>query len=172
MSDPFDWGSVEAEPAPMPDGGTPVFDGMAPDHAASRPSIAEAVPGAVRGLGTNRAARGGPRRTKPGELAETAELPYVAIGFGFELAGDDSCAQAFKDNAEPLGIVWDAAAQENDSVRRFLLWLKEGGIWGRIVFAHAPLLVAVTSHHGVPVKLPTALFGGESPNGEPVANMP
>lgn len=41
----------------------------------------------------------------------------------------------------------DKAAQQNESLRRVLTMLTTGGTWGAVLAAHAPILLAIATHH-------------------------
>jgi len=128
-------------------------------------------------FGNNRRARGGPRRTKPGELVEpltnyymtlalflTPVKPDVAMSImapvvvGIE---DDGVTGVTKTRAQVCAEAWDELAQENDAVRRAVLWLIEGGKWGAVFMANLPILMAA-----FPAAMPSFLNFGQNGQGE------
>lgn len=54
-----------------------------------------------------------------------------------------------------VGEAWEEIAKVNPRVRRILLKLIEGGAWGQLFMAHAPILLAILMKESVMRRLPT-----------------
>lgn len=52
-------------------------------------------------------------------------------------------AQAMANSAEACADAWMEIAEKNDSVRRALLGIIEGGVWGKVIAAHLPILLTL-----------------------------
>lgn len=50
---------------------------------------------------------------------------------------------AMLDQAEDCALAWFELADNNDTVRRYVLAFIEGGAWGKVIAAHTPLFMAV-----------------------------
>lgn len=141
---PEDFDYTDAPPLSVAEPGAPIFDDMAkeppeviPDPAAARrePRASKAV----KGLGTNKQ-RGGPRAIlKRDEEALTRY--YILLGMGISPMRPQLGA-ALAAQAEECAKAWCDVAKENDSVRRVILWLVEGGAWGALLLAHLPIAIA------------------------------
>jgi hypothetical protein len=55
-----------------------------------------------------------------------------------------------------VGEAWEEIAKVNPRIRRVLLKLIEGGAWGALLMAHAPILVAILTKESVLRRLPLA----------------
>lgn len=118
-------------------------------------------------LGANKQARGGPRKLTDKDKQKLSSL-YVTAGM-FLMPVKPVAAQAFAEHADECADAWFELASENDSVRRTVLMLIEGGAWGKVLAAHLPLLLALLPEGSLPFSLPnnttdahdavTSLFG-------------
>lgn len=52
-------------------------------------------------------------------------------------------AMAVTEQAEDCALAWFELAEQNDTVRRWILGVLEGGAWGGVIAAHTPLFMAV-----------------------------
>lgn len=52
-------------------------------------------------------------------------------------------ANAMWDQAEDCADSWFDLAETNDTVRRYVLAMIEGGAWGKVIAAHTPIFLAV-----------------------------
>lgn len=55
-----------------------------------------------------------------------------------------------------VGEAWEEIAKVNPRIRRILLRLIEGGAWGALFMAHAPILIAILTKESVLRRLPLA----------------
>jgi hypothetical protein len=76
------------------------------------------------------------------------------------------------DEGEPdnsVGAAWDALAAVNPQVRRVLMSMLEGGVYGALFWAHAPIFMALLMKDAIRDKLPIgklmmAFVGDDEPN--------
>jgi hypothetical protein len=80
--------------------------------------------------------------SKPGEFTETLQEIYGGAGM-LAMPFNASLGSALMLNAEKCANAWDELAQKNPSVRHTLRLLTQGGAWGKVVLAHAPIVAAV-----------------------------
>lgn len=83
---------------------------------------------------------------KPGILARKITDMYGQIGF-MVAAFDPTCGQAVMFNAKEVGIAMERAAKESPEFRKWLEGLFKTNVWLQLAMAHAPIAVAVASHH-------------------------
>jgi hypothetical protein len=75
-------------------------------------------------------------------------LTNMYTGLGMTLAMvDKHCGMAVVESAEDCAQAWEDLAKTNPKVRRAILMLLETSDVTKIVIAHAPIMVAVMSHH-------------------------
>lgn len=85
-------------------------------------------------------------KAKKGAFVEPLEQIYT--GFGITLMPfDQQCATTVVENAHRCAEAWDDLADKNDTIRKALTAFVETSAWGQLIFAHAPILLAVASHH-------------------------
>jgi hypothetical protein len=66
-----------------------------------------------------------------------------------------------------VGEAWEEIAKVNPRIRRILLRLIEGGAWGALFMAHAPILLAILTKESVMRRLPLArLLGALADDGD------
>ena len=75
---------------------------------------------------------------------------YENIG-GLTLLFDPVCGQVIIDNAPRTAEAMDELAKQDPNVRRILLKLVETSALGTVVAAHAPIALAIYSHHVLPM---------------------
>lgn len=92
-------------------------------------------------LGKNKKARGGPRRLTVKDRDKIVSL-YASIAMPVMMF-KPATGQAIAENTESCADAWMQLAEENDSVRRTLLMLIEGGAWGAVIAAHLPILLTL-----------------------------
>lgn len=75
-----------------------------------------------------------------------------------------------------VGEAWEAVAQVNPGVRRLLMRFIEGGAWGALAWAHAPLLLAIMMKERVARRIPfarlAASFLNDEDDGEQAGQAP
>lgn len=81
---------------------------------------------------------------KDGELSDLERLEgwYVALGSAAQMF-HPKLSDALKMQAEEAALAWFALAEKNDTVRRYILAMIEGGAWGKVIAAHSPIFLAV-----------------------------
>ena len=62
------------------------------------------------------------------------------------------------DPDDSVGAAWDEVARVNPRIRRFCVMLVSGGAYGRLVMAHAPVLLAVMMKPAVADRIPFSRF--------------
>lgn len=92
-------------------------------------------------LGANKKPRSGVRALTEKDKEKIAGL-YVAAAMG-TMPFKPEVAQALATAADDCADAWYDLAKENDSVRRILLLIIEGGAWGKVFAAHVPILLAL-----------------------------
>lgn len=97
---------------------------------------------------------------KKGEFIQPLEDMYTTVALGVGLF-DMQCAGAISDSAPACAKAWQDLAEKNPNVRRVLRQVTEGGAFAGLIIAHAPIIVAVASHH-MPQLLPGKDKGDES----------
>lgn len=148
------------------------IEDVAPDAGETTPNAdnAKSVPrsgkrGMLGKLGDNKKTRGGPRRLVKGDVERLAGI-YMLVGMGLAPVRPN-IAQAFVQQAEACADAWATWAEQNDTIRRVILWLIEGGAAGAVLMAHLPIALTMIPEDRVPPMM-AALFTpqGENPNGQ------
>lgn len=85
-------------------------------------------------------------KTRPGALVEPIEQIYTTIGALWS-PFDPVCGGAVIASAHNCAQTLDDLAQRNDAVRRALLALTQTSAIGAVAVAHAPIALAVATHH-------------------------
>lgn len=131
---------------------------VTPNHKASRGVDSGApTPGSKRpGIFGARSDRSAPRKTqrtikadppyRKGEYTETIATAYEVVG-AMLMPFDPHCGQVVTDAAEKAAEAWDDAAEKSPRLRRFLKMATTGSVWGAVVVANVPIIMAVASHH-------------------------
>jgi hypothetical protein len=160
----------EAEPTPdyaanvAPSDTTP--EDFGPDHTAAENSspfenlTGKARPNPRRGrpprstadafgkLGTNKKARSPVRKLSASDREKIVSLyTFGAMGL---MTVRPKAATAMANSAENCADAWVELADQNDNVRRALLAIIEGGVWGKIFAAHMPILLALLPENSLP----------------------
>lgn len=99
-------------------------------------------------LGANKKSRSGVRPLL------RADVDKLAGMYGFAAIAiapiNENVANAFAESAEPCAEAWFNMAQQNDAVRRAILWIIEGGAVGALFLAHLPILIAAIPPEKMP----------------------
>lgn len=144
------------------------FDNLKAKKASApkgRPGTRSA--GSVFGkLGQNKKSRSTARALVLADKEKIANL-YVYGSMGIMPFKQDT-AMAMANSAEACADAWFDLAKENDTVRRAILAMIEGGVWGKVFFAHMPILVSLIPGDVMASRF-GALFGanGEVPEDHP-----
>jgi hypothetical protein len=85
-------------------------------------------------------------RTKPGSLVQPLAQIYTTVG-ALLSPFDPVCGSAIIASADKCAQTLDTLAQQNDAVRRALLALTQTSAIGAVAIAHAPIALAVATHH-------------------------
>lgn len=99
-------------------------------------------------LGQNKKARSGVRKLDEKDREKIASL-YVFAAMPLQ-AFKPKVAAAMAAGADKCADAWMELAQENDTVRRSILMLIEGGVWGKVFIAHTPILLAALPDNLMP----------------------
>ncbi len=142
------------------------FDPMA--ESETRDSVLQFIRGKPRGEKAKRERKVKPPKVvppkpRPGSLKKPLQDMYGTIGMTVALF-DPVCGQAILANAEACAIALENMARENEAVRRVIMSLVQTSIWGQLIAAHMPILLAIAMHH-VP-----ALNGMMNPNAATTVN--
>jgi hypothetical protein len=132
--------------------------GAVPDHSASREekrSILDYVKNRrtesdekpTRGRPRSRKQKKAASRPKQGAFVEPLMQMYAFAGAALMMK-DQHCGTVVLENAERCAVAMDELAYQNESVRRVLDSLTTGSAIGQVLMAHAPIIMAVASHHG------------------------
>lgn len=153
---PIDFGGLEFSDAPMPDASASA------DFVSDSPP--EPQPGGFRGF-ASRSARAGARtrkaKTEPkkdfpllvqsipnrkGQFVEPLTQIYAGIGTAV-IMFDPVCGQAILTSATKCAETIDELAYKNEAVRRAVWALTQTSLWGAVIVAHMPIVMAVVMHH-------------------------
>jgi hypothetical protein len=99
-------------------------------------------------LGANKKARSGVRALTQKDGERLAGM-YVAAGMGI-MPFNPKVAAAFAESADQCAEAWVNLAQQNDAVRRAILWIIEGSAAGALILAHLPIIVAAIPPERMP----------------------
>lgn len=99
-------------------------------------------------LGSNKKTRSGVRPLTKADAERLAGVYAVAGMAIFPI--NEKVGNAFADSAEQCAEAWVNMAQQNDAVRRAILWIIEGGALGALFLAHLPILVAAIPPERMP----------------------
>lgn len=99
-------------------------------------------------LGQNKKPRSGVRKLDEKDRDKIASL-YVFAAMPLQ-AFKPKVAAAMAAGADKCADAWMELAQENDTVRRTILMLIEGGVWGKVFIAHTPILFAAMPENFMP----------------------
>lgn len=87
-----------------------------------------------------------PPMPRKGHLARQFTQLYVSLGT-FMYPFDAPCANAVINAAPKCGEALENLARENPAVRKALLAMVETSVWGQVIVAHAPIMLAIAIHH-------------------------
>lgn len=79
---------------------------------------------------------------RPGILVKPLRDLYVTVGT-LVLPFNKAVGTAFIQNAEPCAKALDNAAKTDKQIRRVLMLLVQGSVWGEIIIAHMPIMMAL-----------------------------
>lgn len=99
-------------------------------------------------LGQNKKPRSGVRKLDEKDRDKIASL-YVFAAMPLQ-AFKPKVAAAMASGADKCADAWMELASENDTVRRTILMLIEGGVWGKVFIAHTPILLAALPDNMMP----------------------
>jgi hypothetical protein len=119
-------------------------------------------------LGTNKKARS-PVRKLTSTDRDKIESLYTFGAMGL-MSFRPKAATVMAESADKCADAWMELADQNDSVRRALLAIMEGGVWGKIFAAHLPILVALIPESAIPPMfrgVDVSQFGGSVPDVPP-----
>ncbi|SRR6266702_4969122 len=80
-------------------------------------------------------------------LKKRLEDAFIAIGVAVGTTGDMVCAGVIMAQAEPMAAAWENLAKTSPRVRAAIERLLTGSAWGEVMFATAPVVIAVAVHH-------------------------
>ncbi len=87
-----------------------------------------------------------PAMPRKGHLARQFTQLYVSLGT-FMLPIDAACGGAVINAAPKCGEAIENLARENPADRKALLAMVETSVWGQVIVAHAPIMLAIAIHH-------------------------
>lgn len=100
--------------------------------------------------------RGVPR-WKAGVIAKGMAKFYRRTGRIIK-AMDHDIGVAFIESADDCGEAWDEIARTNPRIRAFLLKMITGGSWAGLVWAHAPIFMAIAMKDAIRKHIPFMRF--------------
>ena len=92
-----------------------------------------------------------PPMPRKGNLAKQFTQLYTSLGT-FLMPFDAACGGAIINAAPKCGEAMENLARENPAVRKALLAMVETSVWGQVIMAHAPIMLAIAIHHVPAVK--------------------
>lgn len=126
-------------------------EGFGPDPAKSADAKAKTTRAGGKpfaGLGQNKKPRSGIRKLNDQDRDKIEGL-YVAAGT-LVVPFKPKVGKALKKSAPQCADAWMDVADQNDTIRRWILGLIEGGAWGKLIAAHAFILLAVLPENALP----------------------
>lgn len=87
-----------------------------------------------------------PAMPRKGLLAKKFTDLYVALG-SFMLPFDPAVANAVINAAPKCGESLEELARTNPAVRKALMGMVETSVWGQVILAHAPIMIAIAVVH-------------------------
>jgi hypothetical protein len=60
---------------------------------------------------------------------------------------DKECGSAIVTNAQAMGASLEAAAKESPAMQEFLNKMITTSVWGQVIAAHLPVVMAISMHH-------------------------
>lgn len=130
-------------------------DEVVPNHTASEePKVKKGVPNPFAKVKTDpesskaseRPFGTTPAMPKAGLITEKVAGLYVMIGMGIMMK-DEHCGTAIMESAEDAAKSIEALAKANPKVRKYVLMMLETGAWSGVLMAHAPIMMAIYTHH-------------------------
>lgn len=109
---------------------------------------------------------------RPGILVKPLRDLYVTVGT-LVLPFNNPVGTAFIQNAEQCAKALDNAAKADKQIRRVLMLLVQGSVWGEVIIAHMPIMMALAVTMMPSVRNATNAVQSEAGNGEtfnPVSN--
>lgn len=79
---------------------------------------------------------------RPGILVKPLRDLYATVGT-LVLPFNQPVGTAFIQNAEPCAKALDNAAKTDKQIRRVLMLLVQGSVWGEVIIAHMPIMMAL-----------------------------
>jgi hypothetical protein len=105
----------------------------------------------IRGKQEPRRPKAIPPKPRSGALVKPFTDLYTTVGTML-MPFDQQCGMVIIQNAEECAKALDSAARENPAMRRVLLAMVQTSVWGQLIAAHLPILMAVAMHHVGPLK--------------------
>ena len=96
-------------------------------------------------LGEGRQRGSGVRQLNKADLEQLRAM-YATAGIAV-MPFNAGAAIALTSGADECVDAWEELAKQNDSVRRALLAMLEGGAWSRVFMAHVPILLSFLPGH-------------------------
>jgi predicted TIM-barrel enzyme len=96
-------------------------------------------------LGQGRQRGSGVRQLNKADLDQLRAM-YATAGIAL-MPFNAGAAIALTEGADECVDAWDELAKQNDSVRRALLAMIEGGAWSRVFMAHVPIILTFIPGH-------------------------
>lgn len=138
-----------------PPADSPFENVTAPPKSAPKSGKPKPVREAFKNLGNNTKPRSGIRALTTDDRDKIANL-YVVAGMGLMAFREDT-ALALANSADACADAWMDVAKKNDRVRRVLLAMVEGGVWGKMFMAHLPILLTLVPDDALK-RLPFSVF--------------
>lgn len=89
----------------------------------------------------------------------TLQELYAGIG-GMLLGFDEICGQTIIDAAPHCAETIYLAAQNNEALRRFVISLTQTSVYGALLIAHLPIIMAIAAHHTKNPTVQASALGG------------
>lgn len=159
----------------------------APEPTNSKASIPPGVRKAVGKIGGNRKPRSGVRKLTEEDRQKIADyyttVAFFAMPFKQEMAEaiveeipverdpETKEVTAYKTRAELCADAWYELSEQNDSVRRMLLFFVESGAWSKLFAANLPILMAALPENALS-NMMERLIPRRDTEAEPTVEMP
>jgi len=150
-------------PATPPPGVSPPLDDLKADKKAKK--TPDRAPGKTRGKAGRFTKRDKPAEEplppfREGPIAKGVNKLYAKAGKIVRVMDSDigtailAATRKESEDDVTVGEAWEEVARTNPRIRRFLLKVIEGGAWGQLVWAHAPILLAIVMKESIAKHIP------------------
>ncbi len=155
--------ATASKPTALPSGTSPSLDDLKANAGDKAKPEDDRAPGKTKGRGRGRT-KPRPKADVPpfraGPIAAGMNKLYARTGKIVQVLDPDiggaiiAVTRKESDDDVTVGEAWEELAKTNPRIRAFLLQMIQGGAWGQLIMAHAPILLAVIMKDGIRKHIP------------------